>query len=418
MEREFMDEGAHKFKYMLPSDGYLKYIYLFISDCNWLFQASNIPPLGTVGKEGCYLTALTNALKIIDFKLPGQNNIPKVMDLLIYCKENNYFSWDGRLKTVELFKNLGIGVIEKHFSQIDPSELASLLNKKSAVLMCMTSPTRSGSNHWVNAEKVFYKDGKAFVTYFETNKGFISKYGETISFDKLKNDKEAKLRIINNDKKEVECSNDGKGDGELDGNLKKIIDEQILKNSTCFKIGNSIGFILGDMLINYKNYKSMTELTKSLIKSSFTLVLYHSLDYFSPSIMNTFSEKIQKYISDFYPWIFVLNLTIGLLRILFRKDLNGSEKFQLISKIVIDIAVNATFSSIGIYFGAKFGASLGIVGGPCGFLIGGIAGGIAGGISGYLAPKIDKVAGGIYGYLASKTYKVVRGISKYFGSIF
>ena len=124
-----MDEGAHKFKYMLPSDGYLKYIYLFISDCNWLFQASNIPPLGTVGKEGCYLTALTNALKIIDFKLPGQNNIPKVMDLLIYCKENNFFSWNCSLKTIELFKNLGIGVIEKHFSQIDPSELASLLNK-------------------------------------------------------------------------------------------------------------------------------------------------------------------------------------------------------------------------------------------------------------------------------------------------
>ena len=164
-----MYEGAHKFEKMLP-EGYKKYIYSFVSGCTSLFQASTTPPLGTVGKEGCYLTAITNALKKINFKLPGQNNIPKVMDLLIYCKENNFFSWNCSLKTIELFKNLGIGVIEKHFSQIDPSELASLLNKKSAVLMCMTSPTRSGSNHWVNAEKVFYKDGKAFVTYFETIK--------------------------------------------------------------------------------------------------------------------------------------------------------------------------------------------------------------------------------------------------------
>ena len=78
---------------------------------------------------------------------------------------------------------------------------------------------------------------------------------------------------------------------------------------------------------------------------------------------------------------------------MFRKDLNGSEKFQLISKIVIDIAVKATFSSIGIYLGAKIGASIGIVGGLCGFLIGGIAGGIAGGISGYLAPSFSYNSG-------------------------
>ena len=128
MEREFMYEGAHKFEKMLP-EGYKKYIYSFVSGCTSLFQASTTPPLGTVGKEGCYLTAITNALKKINFKLPGQNNIPKVMDLLIYCKENNFFSWNCSLKTIELFKNLGIGVIEKHFSQIDPSELASLLNK-------------------------------------------------------------------------------------------------------------------------------------------------------------------------------------------------------------------------------------------------------------------------------------------------
>ena len=88
--------------------------------------------------------------------------------------------------------------------------------------------------------------------------------------------------------------------------------------------------------------------------------------------------------------IIVVYSTIGLLRIVFRKDL-------------IDKAVKATLSSIGIYLGAKIRASLGIVGGLCGFLIGVITGGIAGGISGYLAPK---------------TNKVVRGICKYFGFIF
>ena len=267
MNREFMDDEPHRFKVIVPNpfkvcfeDGCKTILYLISSLGNCILKYYLKFPLGTVGREWCYLTAITNSLKKIDFKLPGKSNVITVMDLVEYVQENKFNLYEGSLKSADLFKKLAIGVREKKFSHIDPTELASLLNQKSPIMLCMTSPCGGTICHWVNVEKIIYKNGEPYVSYSETNRGFIEKYGEIISLKTLQNDEKAKLRII--DKNEVEYSNDGKGDGgdsELDENSKKTIQqhihEQMLKNTISFRKGHSIGFMFGDMLINYKSYK-------------------------------------------------------------------------------------------------------------------------------------------------------------------
>ena len=266
MNREFMDDEPHRFKLIVPNpfkvcfeDGCKTILYLISSLGNCILKYYLKFPLGTVGREGCYLTAITNSLKKIDFKLPGKSNVITVMDLVEYVQENKFNLYEGSLKSADLFKKLAIGVREKKFSHIDPTELASLLNQKSPILLCMTSPCGGTICHWVNVEKIIYKNGEPYVSYSETNRSLREKYGEMISLKKLQNDEKAKLRIIDKEKNEVESSNDGKGDGELDENSKKTIQlhihEQTLKNTISFRKGHSIGFMFGEMLINYKSYK-------------------------------------------------------------------------------------------------------------------------------------------------------------------